>query len=388
MTKKVLMIAAKANMIQQFNHRNIKILQELGYEVHVATNMTKFGSMSLDENNRFKNWMSENEVISHQIDFERRLGTIRSNIKAIGQLRQLFKVNNFTMIHVHSPLGGILGRIVAKQFGIPVIYTAHGFHFFKGSPKINWLVFFPVEWFFSFFTDVLVTINNEDFELAKRRLHAKNVFHINSNGIDVIQALTISDQEKKLIKKDFRERFNIPSNAFLISSVGELSVRKNHKLVLNALKLIKKDIRDNIFYVIAGVGKEKEELISIASEFGFESNLKLIGYQKNVHEINYASDVSILPSLREGLGIAGLDAVVDGVWLIGTKFGGVSDYLIHEENGWLIDPKDENELLLYINQIYNNRMIPKKSNHLLKFDSTYVDKIMKHVYQLAGKENL
>ncbi len=136
MSKKVLMLAAKANMIQQFNHRNIKILQNLGYEVHVATNMVDFGSMSTDENERFKLWMSDNNVIAHQVDFERRMGTLKGNIRSIRQLRQIFRENDFSFIHVHSPLGSILGRLVAKQFKIPTIYTAHGFHFSKVDPKV------------------------------------------------------------------------------------------------------------------------------------------------------------------------------------------------------------------------------------------------------------
>lgn len=130
MTKKALMLAAKANMIHQFNHRNIRILQELGYEVHIATNMIDAGSMSDQENERFKQWMKDNNVIAHQVDFERRLGTIKGNILAIRQLKQLFKDNDYKFIHVHSPLGSILGRYVAWRFKVPAVYTAHGFHFF------------------------------------------------------------------------------------------------------------------------------------------------------------------------------------------------------------------------------------------------------------------
>lgn len=136
MTKKVLMLAAKANMIQQFNHQNIKILQNLGYEVHVATNIVDFGSMSVEENERFKQWMDKNNVIIHQVDFERRLGSIVGNLRSIKQLRQLFKEIQFTFVHVHSPLGGILGRLVAKRFKVPSIYTVHGFHFLKTDLEV------------------------------------------------------------------------------------------------------------------------------------------------------------------------------------------------------------------------------------------------------------
>ena len=186
MSKKVLMLAAKANMIQQFNHRNIKILQNLGYEVHVATNMVDFGSMSTDENERFKLWMSNNNVIAHQVDFERRMGTLKGNIRSIRQLREIFKTNDFCFIHVHSPLGSILGRFVAKQFKVPAIYTAHGFHFFKGGPKSGWIVFYPLEWLFAFFTDTLITINDEDYTLAKKHMHANKIVKINGIGVDAL----------------------------------------------------------------------------------------------------------------------------------------------------------------------------------------------------------
>ena len=196
MSKKVLMLAAKANMIQQFNHRNIKILQNLGYEVHVATNMVDFGSMSVDENERFKIWMSNNNVIDHQVDFERRMGSLKGNIRAIRQLRQIFREDDFSFIHVHSPLGSILGRLVAKQFKIPTIYTAHGFHFFKGGPKSGWLFFYPLEWFFSFMTDTLITINDEDFALAQKHMHAKNIVKINGIGVDDEKSWCVTDKEK------------------------------------------------------------------------------------------------------------------------------------------------------------------------------------------------
>lgn len=238
MTKKVLMLAAKANMIQQFNHRNIKILQELGYEVHVATNMIEFGSMSSEENERFKKWMIENDVVAHQVDFERRMGTLKGNIRSIKQLRQLFNVNSFSFIHVHSPLGSILGRLVAKQYKVPTIYTAHGFHFFKGGPKSGWLIFYPLEWFFSFFTNTLITINDEDYALAKKHMHAKHITKINGIGVDVETAWQVSDKYKLQARKKIRAELDIPENAFLISSVGELSNRKNHKVVLEALQNI------------------------------------------------------------------------------------------------------------------------------------------------------
>lgn len=386
MSKKVLMLAAKANMIQQFNHRNIKILQNLGYEVHVATNMVDFGSMSTDENKRFKLWMSDNNVIAHQVDFERRMGTLKGNIRSIRQLREIFKTNNFSFIHVHSPLGSILGRFVAKQFKVPTIYTAHGFHFFKGGPKSSWIVFYPLEWLFSFFTDTLITINDEDYALAKKHMHANKVVKINGIGVDVKNKWLVTDAERKNARHSIRQELNIPEDAFLLSSVGELSDRKNHRVVLEALKLMTPEERSRFYYIIAGTGQNKTKLLNLAKSFDFEEHFQLLGYRTDIHEINYASDISVFPSLREGLGVAGLDATVDGTYLLGTKRGGVSDYIKDGVNGNLFEPDSPEILQKLIKNCLLNTPITPRFNYLKRFDRTQIDEDMYDIYQRLGNE--
>lgn len=381
MAKKVLMLAAKANMIQQFNHRNIKILQELGYEVHVATNMVDFGSMSAAENERFKQWMIENNVVAHQIDFERRMGTLKGNIRSIKQLRQLFKVNSFSFIHVHSPLGSILGRLVAKQYKVPTVYTAHGFHFFKGGPKSGWLVFYPLEWLFSFITDTLITINEEDYELAKNHMHAQRITKISGIGVDVEGAWQVSDDSKLEARKKIRAELGIPENAFLISSVGELSDRKNHKVVLQALQTMTPDERKNIYYIIAGTGANGEKLTKLAQNFDFGSHFKLLGYRNDIHDIHYASDVFIFPSFQEGLGVAGLEAVVDHTFILGSRRRGVADYISEKVNGETFSPNDFSKLSSIIKQRMYNQTDFEQPRFLKNFDKKKVDSEMLGIYR-------
>ena len=381
MTKKVLMLAAKANMIQQFNHRNIKILQSLGFEVHVATNMIDFGSMSNQENERFKQWMSENNVVPHQIDFERRMGSIKGNFRSIKQLRLLFKQNHFAFVHAHSPLGGILGRFVAWQYKVPTVYTAHGFHFFKDGSKSSWFVFFPIEWIFSFVTDTLITINEEDYALVQKYMHAKNLLNLNGNGVDVEQAWLISDDQKNKARSEIRKELNIPEDAFLITSVGELSDRKNHRIVLEALKLMTPEERKNVYYVIAGTGSNGPLLLEIAESFQFQNSLKLLGYRNDIHNINYASDLFVFPSLQEGLGIAGLDATVDGTLILGANRRGIADYIIPGLNGDIFNPESSENLKLKLLEFINNRAQIQESSFLKKFDKKYIDREMKSVYR-------
>lgn len=382
MTKKVLMLAAKANMIQQFNHRNIKILQELGYEVHVATNMVDFGSMSSEENEGFKRWMIENDVVAHQVDFERRMGTFKGNIRSIQQLRRIFKENPFSFIHVHSPLGSILGRFVANQYNVPTIYTAHGFHFFKGGPKSGWLVFYPLEWLFSFFTDTLITINDEDYALAKKHMHAKKIVKTNGIGVDVEKAWIISDEYKKEARQHIRSELNIPNDAFLISSVGELSDRKNHRIVLEALKKLTPNDREKVYYIIAGTGSNKEKLKNLANSFNFSKHLKLLGYRTDIHEINFASDISVFPSFQEGLGVAGLEAVIDGSYLIGSNVRGIRDYIFNPSIGQVFSAEDSSTLANLIkNRIQSGDSKERDNKELIKFDFRRIDSEMKKIYE-------
>jgi len=383
MTKKVLMLAAKANMIQQFNHRNIEILQGLGYEVHVATNMVDFGSMSSEEDERFKQWMINHDVIAHQIDFERRMGSLKGNLRSIKQLRRLFQQYDFTFTHVHSPLGSILGRLVAKQFKVPTIYTAHGFHFFKGGPKSGWLVFYPLEWLFSFITDTLITINDEDYTLAKKHMHAKHIVKINGIGVDVEKAWRVTDEEKQEARKRVRQELNIPEDAFLISSVGELSDRKNHRVVLQALKEMTPEQRQNIYYIIAGTGANGAMLNELAESFDFGEHFKLLGYRSDVHDINYASDISIFPSFQEGLGVAGLEAVVAGLYIIGSNIRGIRDYILNKSIGKTFPPSDPNILaaIIFEKSKYNYKKNTIDNDELINFDKRKVDYEMKKIYE-------
>ncbi|WP_273711768.1 glycosyltransferase [Leuconostoc mesenteroides] len=380
MSKKVLMLAAKANMIQQFNHRNIKILQSLGYEVHVATNMIDFGSMSLAENETFKQWMLENNVIAHQIDFERRIGSIKGNMLSIGQLRRIFRENSFSFVHVHSPLGSILGRYVAKQFKVPVIYTAHGFHFFKGSPVKSWLLYYPVEWVLSFFTEVLIVINKEDLKIASN-FHATKVQYIPGVGVDVKTAIKISDSQKKHIRDLKRRELNIKNDELVILSVGELSVRKNQKVILEAISILKDP---KIKVLIAGVGPLKNELLRFAEELNISEQVILLGYRNDIRELHYASDINVFPSLQEGLALGGLESVVDGLFTIGSDIRGIRDYIIEDKNGKLFSPKNVKELsskILATAASDLNVNVKCYSDFLMKFDSESIDERMVDIYK-------
>lgn len=176
MAKTMLMVTSVASMIKQFNMDNIAILQDLGYQVHVATNFERGSTMSAKENQQLKFKLNQIGVIVHQIDFPRGIGNPKIFYTALRQLSKIVKNNGFKFIHCHSTIGGICSRLVGHRQHIQVIYTAHGFQFFKGSSYLSWLLVYPIEKYLSYFTDVLITINKEDFELSKAKLHAKKFY--------------------------------------------------------------------------------------------------------------------------------------------------------------------------------------------------------------------
>ena len=249
--KKVLITATVPSMIGQFNMSNIDILQNLGYQVCVACNFYDRSVWSEERIKQFVRDIKKKNIKYFQIDFSRSPIALLKNIKAYIQLSKIVHKEKIDLIHCHTPVAGVISRIVAHRKKVKVIYTAHGFHFFTGAPKMNWIIFYPIEKFFSRWTDVLITINKEDFNRAKKKFHAKKVVYIPGVGVDTEKfRICNSDKAEK------RKELNIPMNAFVLLSVGELQDRKNQRVVIEAVhKLERKDI----YYLIVGQGELENE---------------------------------------------------------------------------------------------------------------------------------
>ena len=214
--KKMLMLASVVSMIDQFNMSNIDILKKQGYEVHVAANFEYGNTSSKQRVEEFKKELTELNVQYYNIDFSRKITNILANIKAYKQIKDLMLKNKYEFVHCHSPIGGVCGRLAAHSANTPVIYTAHGFHFFKRAPLKNWMLYYPVEKLLAHYTDVLITINKEDYARAQN-FKAKKVEYVPGIGVDIKKFSEIIVD--KLAK---RKELGIPENAFLILSVGEL----------------------------------------------------------------------------------------------------------------------------------------------------------------------
>lgn len=332
-------------MIDQFNIPNIKLLQDMGYEVHVACNFEKGSSCSFEKIQKLKEYLNELSVKYYQINFERNILKITDNLKAYKEVKNILLENKYKFLHCHSPIGGVVGRIAGHKTQTKVIYTAHGFHFFKGAPLINWLLYYPIEKYLSKYTDILITINQEDYKRAQT-FYAKKVEYIPGVGINTEKIKnTVVDRKKK------REELGLTEENIVLLSVGELNKNKNHSVVIKALAKMN---NPNIYYLICGQGNLKEKLSDLIKKLNLEKNIKLLGFRKDIYEIYKISDIFIFPSKREGLSVALMEAICCNLPVVCSNIRGNNDLIKDRKNGFLIK-NDIKEYVEKINFLKNNK---------------------------------
>lgn len=305
--KRVLMLASVASMIDQFNMPNIRLLLEMGYEVHVACNFLKGNTSDKRQICRLRKRLSVNHVVMHQWDCPRSVYAVGKCCRAYRQLCGLLDREGFAWLHCHSPAGGVLARLAAHRRGVPVVYTAHGFHFYRGAPLRNWLFYYPIEKLLSRWTDVLVTVNQEDYRLAQKKMKAKKVFWIPGIGIDTAKFSGCMQQADRTA---FYKKYHIPQDAVILLSVGELSKRKNHQAVIRAAAGFR---RSDVYYIICGQGPLGKKLARLAKKHSISDRVRMVGFQQDPAVFYQNADIFVFPSLQEGMPAALMEAMAAGM---------------------------------------------------------------------------
>lgn len=351
----------------------IKVLLDEGHQIDLAANET---------NSPVPECYRERGCKFHHISFSRS-PLSPDNIKAYGQLKKIIANGNYDIVHCHTPNASVITRLVCRKYrkknGLKVFYTAHGFHFYKGAPLLNWLVFYPVEKFCSRFTDKLITINQEDYARARAKFHAGEVCYVPGVGIDLSRFENVQvDRNAK------RREIDVPEDAILLLSVGELNENKNHQIIVRALAKLNDP---NVHYAIAGVGEKREYLLSLAKELGVSNQVHLLGYRNDIPEINYASDVFCFPSLREGLGLAAIEAMASGLPLVTSNVHGINDYSADGITGYRCTPTDADAFVYGISRLVNDLKLREKmgqNNAQLakKYEVSNINRLLKEVYGL------
>ena len=302
----------------------------------------------------------------------------KGNLSAIGQIRRLVEQEQYDIVHCHTPIAAACTRLACrklrKKLGVKVFYTAHGFHFFKGAPIKNWLLFYPMEKLCAHYTDKLITINQEDYNRAKRKMKAKEVCYVPGVGVDFsrFQGITVDRAAK-------RRELGLPENGTILLSVGELNENKNHQTVIRALAQMQ---RDDLYYMIAGVGTKEEELKDLAACLGLADQVQLLGYRSDVPELCYAADLFCFPSFREGLPVSLMEAMGSGLPCVASRIRGNTD-LLDSEGGAFFDPHSVEQCRCAILEVLSGDRVRMGQHNIQKtkvFSAENVLKIMKTIY--------
>lgn len=331
--KKILVVTTTDNMIWQFLLPHIKYLEDAGNVVECACNESGF-------------WFKEMEkkgLVLHKIDFPRNPLSTKL-IKARKSLFNLVKQNKYDLIICHQPVGGVMGRMVGHKYKIPVIYVAHGFHFFKGCPKKN-LVYKAVEKHYSRYTDALVTMNEEDYQSALK-FKAKRVYKINGIGFDENKY-----EQQTLSREDSRRALGI-NDEFVILTVAEMIKRKNY---ITMLKTIAELRNLNIKFLICGRGCELENIQNKIKELKIEDIVEILGYRKDINNIMMASDVFFLPSFQEGLTLSVIEAMSFGLPCVVSSVRGNRDLIVNAKGGFVCAPTAVESFRDKFVYLFNNR---------------------------------
>ena len=375
--KKVLILASVASMIDQFNMPNIHLLKELGYQVDVACNFEQGNTCSKERLDVFKQQLEQENIGIYQIDFTRNVFDLKQDYIAYKQLKKLLQNNCYEFLHCQSPIGGVVGRLAGRKCKVKVIYTAHGFHFYKGAPLLNWLVFYPIEKCLSAYTDMLITMNAEDYDLAVNKFHAKKTMRIHGVGINVS-----SYGKEHFDIAEVKEELGIPKDAKVMMSVGELNDNKNHATVIKALGIIKDS---SYHYVICGKGENDGKLQELAKTVGLSERLHLMGFRTDIPRILSAADVYVFPSRREGLPVALMEAMATGLPGVVSDIRGNRDLVSEGENGYLVPSDSEEAYAVKIKEIMGdaelrNKLGAESRKKVVDFDRSKVCEEMKNIY--------
>lgn len=365
-----------ASNLDNFNRSNVEILQKLGFDVTLASNFrSEEDTNSKEKIESFVDEMHKSGVNTVQIDFSRHIGNVIGQIKSYKQVKNALD-QDFDIIHCHSPICAAMTRLCAKKHrkrGAKVLYTAHGFHFYSGAPIKNWLLFYPVEKYFSKFTDVLITINQEDYKRAKRRLKAKNTYYIPGVGVDTKRYIECNEDRKTV-----RRALGCDAEDYIIVSVGEINDNKNHQTIIQAINNINDE---KIKYVIVGKGELENKLKELVSELKLDKRVIMTGFRTDVNELLHASDCFAFPSKREGLGLAAIEAMSAGLPVIGHDIGGIRDFVKNGETGWLCKSNGSKEYTHLIEKTIGYEWEKENLQKMAsKFDKSKTNIIMTGIY--------
>ena len=364
--KRILIVCTTDSMIWNFLIPHIKELEKNGYYVECASSITGDFYEKLEKFYGIK---------MNEIPFKRSPYSF-NNFIAYKKLCKLIRDKKIDIVFCHEPVGGALGRLAGHRCQCKVIYMAHGFHFFRGAEKSR-IIYYWVEKILSYYTDILITINREDYNVALK-FNEKKCYKVNGIGVDTSKFC--KDEKYQLY---LNNEFGLSNNAKKILSVGELIPRKNHEIIIKALAKLK---RPDIYYFVAGDGQLKEKLKKLIVELKLEKNVFLLGYRSDIGQLCNSADIFAMPSVHEGLSVALMEAMGCEKAVVCSKIRGNVDLIEDGKGGFLCETYDVNGYVKAITNLADsfemrdtfgkyNAMIVKKFN---------IDIVKREIYNIIN----
>lgn len=367
--KKVLFTASVLGHITTFHTPYLKMFKDNNWRTYVFAKKTVNSIGELKFCDKFYNEQIERKPLSLM------------NIRAIRKLNKIIDDEKFDIIHCHTPMGAVITRIAAKEarkkYGTRVIYTAHGFHFYKGAPRKNWLIFYPIEKYLSKYTDTLITINKEDYELARTHFNkrCKDIQYVPGVGIDTSKFnIALSNKEKIKIKNSI----GLKENDFVLACVARMDKNKNQIFLIECMKeIIKKN--NTIHLLLIGPDELNGYYQSQAKYYNIEKNIHFLGRRDDIPRVLQIVNIVVSASKREGLPVNVMEALASNIPVVALNCRGMQDLITNGENGYIVSSKEE-----FIDKILEikRKNTLKKVELDQKFTISSVEKQMKEIYKL------
>lgn len=373
-SKRVLIIATVVKThIMQFHIPTLKLFKDMGWETVVAArnDYQNPEDCQIPYCDRF-----------YDIPFER-IPFMPKNAECYKRLKDIIDRGNYQIIHCHTPVGGVLGRLAARKTrkaGTRVLYTAHGFHFYRGAPLKNWLMYYPIEKFCAYFVDDIITINQEDYRFARSHFASAKIHYLPGVGIDtrVFSPFVLSKEERSAM----RAEFGVQPGQRMILSVGELIPRKNYKAAIDMMaKLHSEQLR----YYICGQGVLRRELEEYAKSQGVSERVVFLGYRRDIPQLCACADVFLHTSHQEGLPVAVMEAMACGTPVVASRIRGNADLIEDGINGFLCDPTDvadiANKLMKLLEEPDIAAVFSQNGvKEIIKYDIKVVEEGIRQIY--------
>ena len=370
--RKVLYVTTVSQTVNSFLVPHIEMLLDEGYQVDIATHIDKPIDASL----------IKRDVNIYNIPFSRNPLSL-GNLKAFRKLLTIQKEKRYEVVHVHTPVASVFGRLLKLSYpNLKTIYTAHGYHFLKDGPKTGWFLYYPIEKMMAKFTDIIITINQEDYDITVNKLKPRKAYLMNGVGLDLSHYKQLSEEQ---ITKT-RQELGLSEDDFVIIMIAELNENKNHIQLIRAMKQLK-DCYPNIHAICVGEGDKLNELEEEVKSNRLDRRIQFLGYRSDITELINISNIGILLSHREGLPRNLMELMACGRRVIGTNIRGCRDIILNSYIGEIVEVNDINQTCRAIEKLYHSSEDKDKVvKEAMKYDINRVVAQLKAIYdELEGE---